>query len=173
MAESSGEMSFSSNENKEYTGRPTNLKKMSKLFVNMKLNDATELEKSELSQLKEIPKIPIAEAKDKQFCIAGKIISYLEKISVILVKPLQNENELLNIGSNLFILTEENWIALGQIDEIFGNIKDPLYAVSLFSTDNHLFKVDNDVYFLVNDANTSLFHIECNNYSKYNVVYHN
>ncbi|XP_043484436.1 uncharacterized protein LOC122512587 [Leptopilina heterotoma] len=172
MAECSG--NFSSNEKEDYTGRPKNLKKMSKLFVNMKLNDGTKLKKMESSELVvEFPKISHEESKGKQFNVAGKIISFLEKISVILVKPLHSEIELLNIGTNLYYRTEDAWIVVGHIDEIFGNIKDPMYAVGLFSTENQVFQVDNDVYFLADDSTTSLFHLECNNSSKYNVVYHN
>ena len=95
------------------------------------------------------------------------------------MQPSRTETTLLNIGTNLYFRKSKlkhfetnNCTLLGQVEDIFGNVNSPLYAVRLSSSENNLVKVRDQIYYLSTHSSTSLFHVESVTTDKYSVIHH-
>lgn len=68
--------------------------------------------------------------------------------------------------------SDPEYVLLGQIDDIFGSIGNPMYSVRLASAsfDRSTVKINSDVYLSSNDPNTNILRVESNGGEKYCVV---
>ncbi|XP_033214539.1 uncharacterized protein LOC117171388 [Belonocnema kinseyi] len=149
------------------------------LFTGLKLSKY-ELEKSKEADIEMSPVTTSSTesgSKNDQIFSAGKIISVIPHLSTVLVHPAPIHNSWLNVGTNLFIQKSKsgddtkNILFFGKLEEVFGNVENPLYAVRL-SPENYFPKVEDEVFYLWSDPSTSMFHIEFGNNGKSEVIYH-
>lgn len=106
-----------------------------------------------------------------------KRFKLFQNLATVLVHPVPIHNSFLNVGTKLFIQKSKsgndtkNILFFGKLEEVFGNVETPLYAVR-FSPVNNFPTVEDEVFYLSSDPSTSMFHIELGNNGKSEVIYH-
>ncbi|XP_033340969.2 uncharacterized protein LOC117228963 [Megalopta genalis] len=98
-------------------------------------------------------------------CLAGNITNIIKKLNVVLVKPYSSDI-LLYIGTPLFLNCsdsqncETKYIFLGGIDDIFGSIEEPMYAINIKCDLYNNLNINAELYYFPDNPNTYSLHIE-------------